>query len=152
MSRRSKFFYTILSCAVAFCDQLSKLWALSLVDNPIVFNKFLTLSYAENNGAMWSLWRGSAPLLAVLGVGAMILLHAISRYFETHLQMVALSIIFGGIVGNTIDRIFRGHVIDFIAVNFKFYRWPTFNVADGALCSGVVILLFTLCKKEQKEN
>jgi signal peptidase II len=72
------------------------------------------------------------------------------KYFRTTVQKILASLIFGGILGTTIDRIFRGHVIDFIALDLKFYRWPTFNIADSAICIGTIILLFTFQKKPQK--
>ena len=63
---------------------------------------------------------------------------------EQKLELVALSLIFGGALGNVIDRARLGEVIDFIDVYYRTYHWPAFNVADSAITIGVMLLLYRL--------
>jgi signal peptidase II len=134
------------------CDQAAKFAAQALAGNdPITVTSFLSFFYAENTGSAWSMFREHSTILAAFGIVAMVAMLLLRKHFETLLQKISAAIVFGGILGNTIDRIFRGHVIDFISLDLKFYRWPTFNVADGAICTGAAILLFTLQKNTQRK-
>jgi signal peptidase II len=127
------------------------LWAYRFaVDRSVFGNSFLSFCYSENTGAAWSTFKGHSFALALLGLAVMGMFIAWRNCFETFAKKFAWVLILGGIGGNTIDRFFRGYVIDFISINLKIYRWPTFNVADGAICLGIGILLFTFQKKEQK--
>jgi signal peptidase II len=63
---------------------------------------------------------------------------------DQKVELVALSLIFGGALGNVIDRARLGEVIDFIDVYYRTYHWPAFNVADSAITIGVILLLYHL--------
>ncbi|MDR1413540.1 MAG: signal peptidase II [Puniceicoccales bacterium] len=150
-SRAIKYLYLLITSVVALSDQLTKTAMRMLADsNGIRINSVLSLSYGENTGAAWSMFRGHVVLLSAIGILAMIALFLFRKYFESSVQKIFAAVVAGGILGNTIDRIWRGYVIDFINVDLKIYRWPTFNVADAAICIGVIILLFTFQKKAQK--
>ncbi|MDR2629193.1 MAG: signal peptidase II [Puniceicoccales bacterium] len=139
------------ACLVVFVDQATKIIVQAFAENDgIRINSFLSLVYFENTGAAWSMFGGHPTILAMLGVLAMIVLGLAHKQFKTTFQKVLGAMIFGGIFGNTLDRIFRGYVIDFIGVDLKFYHWPVFNIADSAICMGVIILLFTFREKVQK--
>ncbi|MDR3144313.1 MAG: signal peptidase II [Puniceicoccales bacterium] len=138
--------------AVVLLDQLTKLAAHSIWRSSplVVVKRFMCFGYCENTGAAWSMFRGSSSLLATVGIVAMAALIVFRKIFDSPCKQFAAALIFGGVCGNSIDRIFRGHVIDFIGIDLKFYRWPTFNVADGAIFIGTVILLFTFHRKMQE--
>ena len=110
-----------------------------------VIDGFFSLTYVVNRGAAWSILEGYGWLLltvaAVVLAGAVIFFRYladgwIERYF-------ALLTIIAGIVGNSIDRIWRGGVVDFFDVYYRHYHYPIFNVADCAICAGVGVFLLS---------
>lgn len=117
-----------------------------------VVDRFLRLSYAENPGAAWGLFSKvtenlRSPFFHLVSVGAVILI----TYYFTRLSgtdraerwaLYGLPLVLGGAVGNYIDRLTRGFVIDFLEAHWmdRAY-WPSFNVADSAICIGVGMLV-----------
>ena len=146
---------TRIACAAALvviCDQLTKHLVeryLPLMRELVVIDGFFKLVHWGNTGAAWSLFREHNELLAVVSVVALFILFLGRKHFDsgTALGQVALGLLFGGIVGNLIDRLHedRRHVIDFV----RFYvnqrgggeiGFPAFNIADSAICIGVAFL------------
>lgn len=114
-----------------------------------VFPSWFHLRYVENPGAAWGLLANTSnalrtPFFLVLSLSAMgFILTYLRRVPVTHRRLwVGLTLVFGGALGNFIDRVRLGYVIDFVdwhAVDW--YTWPTFNVADAAISVGVILLL-----------
>ena len=119
---------------------------------PIVFSEnFLMLRYAENPGAAFGLFRrlppgARGPLFHLVSIGAVVL---ITVYYlrlggtkQERWALIGLPLVLGGAIGNWVDRLARGFVIDFIEAHWKdVYTWPSFNVADSAIVVGVILLL-----------
>ena len=140
-------------------DQLTKhliLRNLEYGQERIVVEGFFKLVYWGNTGAAWSLLRGNNYLLAMVAVAALIILYFTRHHFDARnlAGQAAFGFICGGIIGNLIDRLWAGHVIDFL----YFYMvqqggtevgFPAFNVADSAICTGVG-LVFLLTWKSEK--
>ena len=138
--------------AVVGLDQLSKYLVLqhfgvaSCIDRRETVTAFLDLVLTCNRGMSFGLFnsgRGlSVPLfsLAVIGVVA-ILLWWLSRA-QSELLASAIGLIIGGALGNVIDRVRFGGVIDFLYFHLGSWYWPAFNLADSAICVGVAIMLF----------
>lgn len=116
-----------------------------------VIPHFLRFRYAENPGAAWGLFHSlpssvRGPLFHVVSIAAIIL---ISWYFsrlrgsrDERFALVGLPLVLGGAIGNYVDRVARSFVIDFIEAHwFDKAYWPTFNVADMAICVGVGCLI-----------
>jgi signal peptidase II len=105
---------------------------------------FFSLVYAVNYGAAWGMLQGFTFLLVGLAVLVLVLLAVFHRSLELHkpLHQVCFGLITGGILGNTLDRVFRGHVVDFLDFHLSFYRWPTFNLADSAIVAGTFLYIF----------
>lgn len=108
---------------------------------------FFRLVHWGNTGAAWSTFHGNNMALAGVSAAALVLLYLARRYFEgeTRMGQIALGLVFGGIVGNLIDRLVHGHVVDFLY--FHVFRrdgevlgFPAFNIADSAICTGVGII------------
>ena len=138
-----------LSGLVIGLDQLSKWLAASLLvpyqPVPVMPSFNLTLMY--NTGAAFSLlaraggWQRWFFLLLSAAI-SVILVIWISRLKHSQNRLaVALSLILGGAVGNLIDRVLYGHVIDFIEVYYERWSWPAFNLADSAITVGAVLLV-----------
>ncbi len=129
---------------------------------PIVLSQdFLMLRYAENPGAAFGLFRrlpasARGPLFHLVSIGAVVL---ITLYYlrlagtkEERWALVGLPLVLGGAIGNWVDRLARGFVIDFIEAHWKdAYTWPSFNVADSAIVVGVIFLLIDgMVRRERK--
>ena len=149
----------IITALVVATDQITKLLVkrlLLLGDERVMIDGFFKFVHWENTGAAWSMFTGKNYVLAIVGVIALFVLFRSRHHFDAHtaIGQVALGLIFGGIIGNLIDRVFIGHVTDFL----YFYvqrrgggeiSFPAFNVADSAICIGVG-LIFILSWKNDK--
>lgn len=138
-----------LSVLVVVLDQWSKLWvdgAMNLYES-IPVMPFFHLTYVRNLGAAFS-FLGDAggwqrwffvSLSSIASIGIVIWISRLSRH--ENLLGGALALILGGAVGNLIDRVSYGYVIDFLDVFYQSHHWPTFNIADSAITVGAVIML-----------
>ena len=105
---------------------------------------FFNLAYAVNYGAAWGMLEGLAWLLILLAVVVLVLIAVFRKDLGLHMPVnqFCFGLIIGGILGNTVDRLFRGHVIDFLDVRLPGYQWPTFNVADSAIVVGTAWYIY----------
>ncbi len=133
-----------LAGTVLLVDQLSKRWAeATLPGNPqTLIPGWLTLEYAENPGSAFGLFRGSGPIIALVGVGIVGIVLGMVRSAHSRGELVALGIVLGGALGNLTDRFTRGEglldgrVIDFI----RLWSIPNFNVADASINIGIAVM------------
>lgn len=132
-----------IALAVLILDQLSKLAARQLTGAVMLIPGVVGLRYAENTGMAFSLLSGKPWLLgilsAVLILGGWLVLH---RYRLGTLASIAAMLMLGGAVGNMIDRLFTGYVVDMIEV--LFVDFAIFNVADAALTVGCALMAWSL--------
>jgi len=150
-----------LSGVVVLLDQMSKIWvdlSLALHQSIPVIPSF-SITYAHNYGAAfsflsdaggWQRWFFAVLAIAV-SVGIIIYLNKLKS--EEKLLAVSLSLILGGAIGNIIDRVLYGYVIDFLDVYYNVYHWPIFNIADSAITVGVGLMLIeSFMEKEESEE
>ncbi len=151
----------MIGLAVIALDQLTKQIVFRHLrygqDEKVVVEGFFKLVHWGNTGAAWSLFRGNNELLAIVALVALGVLFFSRHHFDSRTLMgqVAFGLIFGGIVGNLIDRLWAGHVIDFLYFYLQLRGgteagFPAFNVADSAICSGVGLVFLLTWKSEQK--
>jgi signal peptidase II len=143
--------YLGIVAAVAVLDQLTKAWvqrSIGRYESRPVIEGFLSLTHGRNPGiAFGVLSEGGLPFqalaLTLLGLVAVVALSLYAlRVPSVHrVRLLALSLVIGGAVGNLIDRIRYGSVVDFIHVYWRTYEWPDFNVADSAISVGVTLLI-----------
>jgi signal peptidase II len=156
-----KIAYLLMAGGVFLVDQATKAWAIRRLrfgDDKEIIPNFLNFAYAENPGVAFSFLDngGSAGrwgLSAVAGIAAVLVLYYFWRVPRTEDRLLgALALLLAGIVGNITDRIRLGFVIDFIDVQFGNWHYPTFNVADAAICigAGLLILDMFFSKKNQE--
>ena len=150
----------LIAVLVIALDQLTKqivLRFLGYAQEKVVIEGFFKFVHWGNTGAAWSLFRGNNELLAGVALIALLVLFLSRHHFDsrTLLSQIAFGLIFGGIVGNLIDRLWVGHVIDFI----YFYvqspggseiGFPAFNVADSAICTGVGLVFLITWRSDHK--
>ena len=141
----------LVAILVILLDQATKEWvrgAFSLHESVPVIPGFFHLTYIRNTGAAWGMFSGQNLALAVLAFAMLAALVLFRRKFlpPGRHHRVALGLLCGGIVGNFIDRLAYGHVVDFLDFHFgRFGAYPTFNVADSGIVCGVILyILFTL--------
>ena len=135
-----------LAGLVVLLDQLTKLWAVGALDNPsrvIELLGFLDLVLVWNRGISFGLFgsgdAGVWPFVAlavVISIGLGFWLARLRRV----LMVLAVGLILGGALGNVIDRLVYGAVIDFVDLHAGGWHWPAFNLADAAITVGVVVL------------
>ena len=142
--------------AIVVFDQATKAIVdrtMPLHDSIPIIDGFFNLTYIRNTGAAFGIFSGSHEIfrlpfligVSILAIGFILMMLKKLRDRETGLTM-ALAFILGGAVGNLIDRILYGEVIDFLDVYWSHYHWPAFNVADSFITIGVGITLFYLIR------
>lgn len=154
MERRDGVSWTMVIAivvAVLALDQATKAWALRVLAGaaPItVIPGCFDLSFSRNTGGVFGLLAGApsfgrrAFFVAATALALGVIAHVLRRHGrESRLLCVALALVAGGALGNLVDRLRFGSVIDFIDWYWRSYHWYTFNVADSAISTGAVLLL-----------
>ena len=161
-ARTMRIKYHWLTIALLVLDQATKWLVRTRMERaaPIeLVPGYLRLSYVQNSGVAFGLFsRDESPwkpyLLAALAVVAVvgILVYAARVPRKRVMLRTALATTLGGILGNFVDRIGQGYVIDFIEFHIhESFHWPTFNVADSAISVGIAVLLLDAVRKPQAE-
>jgi signal peptidase II len=156
---RGRQLYLATAVSVTVLDQLVKAAVdrfLALHESRVVVDGLIHLTYVRNRGAAFGiLSEAELPYQSLLfSLVSAVALLAIAAYAwrlppASRLPRLALSLVIGGAVGNLIDRIRLGYVIDFVDVFWKSYHWPAFNLADSAISVGVVLLVLDLLRSPQ---
>jgi signal peptidase II len=107
---------------------------------------YFSLVLAHNRGAAFSMFDGGAGwqahALTAVGIGACVfILYLLARHGSQRLFASALALILGGALGNVLDRLLHGHVIDFLLFHYRQWEFPAFNVADSAITVGAAMLI-----------
>ncbi|MFT4344127.1 MAG: signal peptidase II [Candidatus Woesearchaeota archaeon] len=123
-----------------FLDQLSK-YFVELYQPSVSIFPFFSIQYVTNTGAAFGIFQDMTWLLIVITVVVLcIFLYYFNAIPNNAWYIIPAGLFLGGALGNLVDRIFRGHVIDFLVLPY----WPAFNVADMALTSAVIIYGFAV--------
>ena len=148
---------SLLAALVIALDQVTKAVALNRLAPgvPVELAPWLALTLVMNPGLAFGVLAGVPPgwrwLVAVLSVVALVVLARVAlRVLPAHgwPGILAVGLIFGGAVGNLIDRLRWGAVVDFVDVHWHGYHWPAFNVADSAITVGVTLLALRLMARQ----
>lgn len=146
-----------ITAIIIIIDQLIKIVVnrkLPLEKNYDIIPNFLSIYHVDNTGAAFSILTNQVTLLIVL---SLIILFILYKYIEkeknfTKLSTISLGLIMGGIVGNLIDRLLFGKVIDYISLKFGSYLFPVFNIADTAIVIGVILMIISIIKEEKDKK
>lgn len=144
--------FAIISAIVLVLDQATKLHIdahFDLYESVPVIPGLFSLTYIRNQGAAFGILAESSIRVPFLLTVSCVALLAILWFLKTRdnsqrLGNLGLALIFSGALGNLIDRIRLGEVIDFIDVYWRHHHWPAFNVADSAITVGVALLIFEM--------
>jgi signal peptidase II len=145
-----------IALAVIALDQLTKYWIHQVLTygQTIELLPFLNLVLVYNRGAAFSFLSDQAGwqntfFIAVAAVASGWVLYLLAQHPRKRLFSLALALILGGAIGNLIDRVVMGAVIDFIDVHWAGYHWPAFNVADSAITCGAAALILASFGKQE---
>jgi signal peptidase II len=134
-----------LAALVIVLDQLTKAWLVSFLEpgqSIDVVGDWLRLVFSQNDGGLFGLLQGQAVafgLISLVVVALIVLYHA--RANPSRYLSITLGLLLGGAIGNLVDRIRLGYVVDFVDAGIGGLRWYTFNVADTAISFALVLLL-----------
>ena len=148
--------WLVVSVIAIIIDQITKLWMVNnLTENtPHPITSFFSLRLLYNQGAAFSFlsqaggWQVVALSIVAIIIIGFILLWLLRTPPSHSLYCFGFSLIIGGAIGNLIDRIRLGYVIDFLYFHFHQYYWPAFNIADSCVCIGVLMLIIALWRQK----
>ncbi|HXE97513.1 MAG TPA: signal peptidase II [Dongiaceae bacterium] len=150
--------FAVIAIVGITIDQITKIAidrSMKLFDSIPISENFFHITYVRNKGAAFSFlssasWR--LPFfIAVSIVAALVILIAFRKLCDyQRLAQVSLAMIFSGAVGNLIDRVRLGEVIDFLDAHWYRHHWPAFNVADSLICVGVFLLAIDMILEEKR--
>jgi signal peptidase II len=154
--------FYVIALAIVLTDQLTKaivMRSMSLGQSIPLVAGYFDLTFVLNPGAAFSLLatlpeRIRTPFFICISVAATVLITVYrARYLrQQRLASLSLGLILGGAIGNLIDRVRYGVVVDFLDVHVYQYHWPVFNVADSAISVGVTLLVFEMLLEWQREK
>ena len=160
---KKKYFILLATvAAVVLLDFITKAYIdsnMSLHESIVVIGGLLNITYVRNPGAAFSFLASASPgfrsvfflTVTILSI-VLVLYYIVKSKTEEPLMIFALSLILSGALGNFIDRVRIGEVIDFIDVHLGAYHWPAFNVADSAITVGACIMLFAVFKRPKEHD
>jgi signal peptidase II len=144
--------YAFLIGGLLILDQASKTWIAAKIgfyESIRVIPGFFSLTHVRNKGAIFGVFNhlGGRTVVWILTGLSILAFFLVLAYFaktppEQKLTRLTLTLIMAGALGNQIDRIIRGSVVDFLEVHVGRFYWPTFNVADSCVTIGAVLLIF----------
>ena len=138
-----------LALAIIAIDHLTKFWVSSVLDFqefvPVL--PFFSLVLVYNTGAAFSFLADAGGwhrwfFIAVGIVATVIIVRLLKRHAHEPRLAFSLALVLGGALGNVIDRIVLGHVVDFLYLHYRTFAWPAFNVADSAITVGAALLIW----------
>ncbi|MDD2478637.1 MAG: signal peptidase II [Victivallaceae bacterium] len=146
-----------LAALLLIIDQVTKVLVTHhfiLHERKTIIPGFFDLTYIVNRGAAWGIFQGQVFILLAIGilVGAAVIIFMrwlTEGYTERYW---AIFIVLSGIIGNSIDRIWRGEVVDFLDFYIGQRHWPAFNVADISICVGLSLYFLSLLLHPQKKT
>jgi signal peptidase II len=147
----------LLGLVILLLDQFTKHWIRSTLiygeTRPVIEN-FFNLTYVRNDGAAWNILSGYGIILILISIAVLVLLFVYRRSFlkEQLSHRILLGLMVGGIAGNLVDRIRFGWVTDFLDFQFGTYHYPSFNIADSAICIAVGLYIITNVAASKKQQ
>lgn len=132
-------------------DQMIKILVSNMIESIVVIKNFLNLTYVENTGAAFSMLENNTIFLIIITIVTLFLIYKFllkNKQFNK-LEITTYSLLIGGIIGNLIDRIIHGYVIDYLEFIILNRHMPIFNFADICIVIGTILFLFITIKEEQ---
>jgi signal peptidase II len=146
--------FLLSTLVVVLLDQISKQFFWTLGKNFDVIDGFFRVTLVRNSGAAFGMLQGGRAFLIAASVAASVFIMFLAEKIpaEERPKRIFLGMILGGALGNLIDRLYPGHVIDFIDMGIASYRWPVYNLADSAVTIGGVLLVLNFARKREQQQ
>ena len=150
----------VVTAVVLVIDQATKLFidrTMDIQSSITVVENFFNITYLRNKGAAFGFLAHSSYrlpffiLISLIAIAVIIMVFAKLRP-DQRFTAFSLSLIFSGALGNLIDRLRLGEVIDFLDAHWYLHHWPAFNVADSAICVGVFFLAIDMLREEKRQK
>ena len=146
----------IIGLFILILDQLIKI----IIDQTFYIGKIISIipnffyvTKVYNTGAAWSIFEGYRFVLIGISIIALTILIFYEKEFKNNFRnIVAFSLIYGGLLGNLVDRLIYGYVIDYFKILLGSYDFPIFNLADMAIVSGFILLIYAIMRGEDKND
>jgi len=161
MKKRYSFTFAVVACLVLL-DQVTKFFISSNMcvhDSFPVIDGLFNITYIRNTGAAFGFLANASPMVRsffLIGVTIAVILLIIYYIWKIKAEekffTFPLSLILAGAVGNLIDRVRFGDVVDFLDFYISSYHWPAFNIADSAISIGAIILFFEVFRKKEEKT
>lgn len=160
---KRKYWVLLIFClGILLLDQWTKsmvIQRLPLYQRVEVIQGFFNLTHVRNTGGAFGIFGGEKGgvgsllfvVVSLLAIGAIIFLFIKIREGEKALAL-SFSLVLSGAIGNLIDRLRYGEVVDFLDFHLSTYHWPAFNVADSAICIGIGLMALELFRREGKKS
>jgi signal peptidase II len=162
--KRRNILFALVVFSIILLDQLTKSWIIAKLrihDAFSVVDGFFNIVHVRNPGAAFGFLAGASPLfrsvffITVTLAAVFLILYYLRRHLRDEsikepFLVWSLALILAGAIGNLIDRLRFGEVVDFLDVYVKTYHWPAFNVADSAISTGASLLIVAILKQEKK--
>lgn len=140
----------IAALIIVIIDQLTKKWAIQALKNQgskVIIKNFFELTYVENRGAAFGVLSDRRIFFIIITTVVVVVL--VGYIFKNHkimssLEKISMSLILAGALGNFIDRLLNGYVVDLFSLRFGNYYFPVFNVADIAIVLGTLLLVYII--------
>ena len=150
----------VVSAIVLVLDQTTKLYidrTMDLHTSISVVKNFFNITYLRNKGAAFGFLAHSSyrlPFFILVSIVAVAVILAVFFRLRPDQKLTAfsLSLIFSGALGNLVDRVRLGEVIDFLDAHWYGHHWPAFNIADSAICVGVFLLIIDMFVEERRQK
>lgn len=140
----STFFLLIDLCTKYLIDKY-----FNLMETKTIINNFFSLTKVYNYGASWNILTGYRIILIIITIVILgFLFYYQTKFKINNRNIMCFSLLYSGILGNLIDRVFRGYVIDFLDFNILGYDYPVFNFADICIVFGIILMAIAIIKKE----
>ena len=144
-----------ISLLVIIIDIITKLLVTSnlILNNSItIIPNFFYLTYVHNYGGAWSIFNNSTLAITIISFVIIIgiIYYLLKNKVTKKIEVIGYSLLLGGAIGNLIDRVINGYVIDFLDFYVFGYDYPIFNIADIGIVVGIIILIISMCLEEFK--
>ena len=147
-----------IAIILVLLDQFTKIWITHVLSygQAIRVTPFLNLTLVYNEGAAFSFLATQTGwqryFFTAISIAAIVfIVYLLRKHSQQRLFCLSLALILGGAIGNLIDRSLYGHVIDFLDVYANGWHWPTFNIADSAICVGAVLFVIDELKRVNRK-
>jgi signal peptidase II len=158
--KKSYWIFSLVAVAVVILDQVTKYivnTSMLLHDSMPIINGLFNFTYVKNPGAAFGFLAGAPPFFrSVFFIGVTVAAIMLILYYirktktEEPLLTTSFSLIMGGAVGNLIDRVRFGEVIDFLDLYIGPHHWPAFNIADSAISVGAILLVYDMIHRKDR--